>query len=336
MAKRTTSASKAASDKPKFDLRQTITDKIVEMLEGCTDPWQRPWVNAGQNLETPINGTTGKAYRGTNVLLLWGEAQARGFKSAKWATFDQWFEYGGGVKEPGNGRFRKILKPSKYNVRKGETSEAMVVYARKLDKDKDDPNSKGAFLLRYTKVFNADQVEGYEDKPVVLPNLVTRHEGADEFFRHMLADYKEGFDSAYYSPSLDHVRMPAPEQFKDTKHGTAFENFYSTKAHEFTHWTGHESRLKRDMTGRFDSQDYAREELIAELGAAFLCSHLGISAAPREDHAIYIKSWIKALKNDKGAIFTAAAQAQKAVDFMIAKQPSAQIEDDEDETLLAA
>jgi antirestriction protein ArdC len=313
MAKRT-------SDKPKFDLHQTITNQIVTMLENCTDPWKRPWISAGRSLATPINASTRRAYRGTNVVMLWGAAQAAGYQSPEWMSYEQAFQMGGGKKD-GTSRFAKVIQPSTMFVRPGEKG-TMIVYAKKFEKDENKPDDKGGFMLRYSTVFNVEQIEGYEHKPVKLPDLVERSPEAEEFFRHMLANYQEGSDRAYYSPSLDHIRMPSPEQFRNTSHGTAFEHFYSTRAHETAHWTGHESRLNRDMTGSFGSKKYAREELIAELTAAFVCAHLGISATPREDHAVYIKSWIKALKNDKKEIFSAATAAQKAMDFMLAKQPA--------------
>ena len=310
-ATKKTTTRKPKSDKPKFDVYQAVTDKLADMLENTTDPWKRPWKTTGLYSSTPINVVSRKPYRGINVVIL----MSAGYSSGEWATFDQWKKKGGEERDEDG----KIVKEGTMHVRKGEKGTT-IVYAKRFDKDQNDPESKGGFMMRAYTVFNAEQVEGYQSK------LVERSERVTEFLRHMLVNYQEGSDSAYYSPTYDHIRMPKPEQFIDTAHGTAIEHFHSTQLHEYIRAMGHKDRLNRDQTGRFGSEDYAYEELIAELGAAFLCSYLGVSATVREDHAIYLKNWLKAMKNDKKFFFKAASEAQKAVDFMIAKQPAGDLE----------
>jgi antirestriction protein ArdC len=324
MTKRTTTKKttrKSTSTKPKFDVYQSVTDKLAEMLETCTDPWKRPWKTTGLYGGTPINVVSRKPYRGINVVIL----MSAGYSSGEWATFDQWKKKGGEERDEEG----KVVKQGTMSVRKGEKGTT-IVYAKRFEKDENNPDDKGGFMMRAYTVFNAEQVEGYQPKVVEVPKLVERSPRVTEFLRHMLANYTEGSDSAYYSPTYDKIVMPTPEQFIDTAHGTAIEHFHSTQLHEYIHWTGKEDRMNRDQTGRFGSEDYAYEELIAELGSAFLCSYLGVSATVREDHAIYLKNWLKAMKNDKKFFFKAASEAQKAVDFMIAKQPAGDLEIDED------
>ena len=136
---------------------------------------------------------------------------------------------------------------------------------------------------------------------------------AETFFKAIAADVRHGGNQAYYAPATDHVQMPAFQAFTDNV------SYYSTLAHEHTHWTAKESRCDRQLGKRFGDHAYAAEELIAELGAAFTCAHLGLSTEPREDHAQYLASWLKVLKADSRAIFTAASKAQQACDWLIAR-----------------
>jgi antirestriction protein ArdC len=159
-------------------------------------------------------------------------------------------------------------------------------------------------------VFNADQVEGYQKPEETKLTHGERIAQAEEFFRSLEMDLQPGGNRAYYSPSTDSVHMPAFDAFKEPLF------YYSVLSHETTHWTAAPHRLDRDLSGRFGSESYAMEELVAELGAAFLCSDLGLPTDPRKDHSPYIASWLRALKNDKRAIFTAAAKAQEAIDWM--------------------
>ncbi|TCU03637.1 uncharacterized protein DUF1738 [Rhizobium sullae] len=205
------------------------------------------------------------------------------------------------------------------HVRKGEKG-APVVYAdtmRRTETDEatgDETDRAIPFLKAYT-VFNVEQIEDlpghFYARAEIIRNLDEQNEGAEAFFAATRADIRHGGDCAYYSPALDYVQMPAFEAFRDA------QSYYATLAHELTHWTRHATRLDRDFgRKRFGDDGYAREELVAELGAAFLCADLGLRLEDRADHAAYIGHWLAVLKEDKRAIFTAAAHAQRAADYL--------------------
>jgi antirestriction protein ArdC len=242
-------------------------------------------------------------YRGINVLVLWGEALDKGYGSTIWMTFKQALALGG-------------------YVRRGEHG-AVVVYADRLIRTETDERGENIeleipFLKAYT-VFNVAQIEGlpshyyaHPEQKADKPELIA---AAEHLFSATGAVIRHGGDSAYYSPGADVIQLPVPEAFRDA------ESYAATKAHEFTHWTSHPHRLSRDLGGKcFGDVGYAREELVAELGAAFLCADLGIALEPREDHASYVGHWLSILREDKRAIFAAAAHAQRAVDYLHALQ----------------
>jgi antirestriction protein ArdC len=232
--------------------------------------------------------------------MLWSASVIKGYSCPLWLTFKQALELGG-------------------NVRRGETGE-LVVYADRIKRTEIDARGEECereipFLKGYT-VFNAEQCEGlpvqYSAKaepPTLTP--MQRLESVDMFFAATRADIRHGGTRAYYAEGADFVQMPPFETFRDA------ESYAATLAHELTHWTKHDKRLARDM-GRvkWGDEGYAREELVAELGSAFLCADLGITPEVREDHAAYIASWLKVLKDDKRFIFSAASHAQRAVDFL--------------------
>jgi antirestriction protein ArdC len=284
----------------KKDIFERVTDQIVKAIEEGADSYRMPWKTSGNFSSSPINAVSKKAYRGINILILWATAQERGYTSGTWATYKQWQELGA-------------------QVRKGEKS-ANVVFWKFFDvEDKtetgttSEKGSKRVPMARDYWVFNADQVEGYlkpEETPLTHGERITQ---AEEFFRSLEIDLRPGGNRAYYSPTTDAVYMPAFDAFNEPLF------YYSVLSHETTHWTAAPHRLNRDLSGRFGSEAYAMEELVAELGAAFLCAELGLPTDPRKDHAPYIASWLKALKNDKRAIFTAAAKAQEAIDWMSKK-----------------
>ncbi len=315
--------SSAKSAKPRVDVHQAVTDRIAEMLETCEDKWKRPWISTGRYNASPINVVSRKPYRGINVPIL----MSTGYQSGEWGTFDQWKKKGGEVRDEEG----KVVKPGTMHVRKGEKGTQIVLFKpfEKNEKN-EDGTAKTGMMVKFFTVFNADQVEGYEVKVAETPKLVERSPVVTEFLRHTLITYKEGSDSAYYSPTLDFVCMPEPGQFRDTEYGTAIEHFHSVQLHEYGHATGHKNRLDRDQTGRFGSEDYAYEELVAELTSAILCTQLGVSPTVREDHAMYIKNWLKAMKGDKKFFFRAAGDAQKAIDWMMARQPVQEIDADMD------
>lgn len=271
----------------KNDIFQRVTDQIVKAIEDNTDSYRMRWKTFGNFISSPNNAVSKKAYRGINVLTLWATAQEKGYTSGTWATYKQWQDLGA-------------------QVRKGEKSANVVFWKFFNVEDKpeqeSEKGSKRVPMARDYWVFNADQVEGYqkpEEKTLTHGERITQ---AEEFFRSLEIDLRPGGNRAYYCPSTDAVHMPAFEAFKEPLF------YYSVLFHETTHWTGSEKRLNRDMTSRFGRKGYAMEEFVAELGAAFLCSELGLPTDPRKDHAPYIASWLKALKNDKRAILTATVK----------------------------
>ena len=295
------------TDTVKPDIYARVTDKIVADLERGVKPWLRPWnaENAAGRINRPLRGN-GVAYQGINVLMLWDAATRNGYAAPLWLTYKQAQELGG-------------------NVKKGERGE-LVVYASKIIKTgtdaKGDETEKAIPFLKGYTVFNAEQCEGLParftalvDGPVLSP--LQRIEAADRFYAATGADIRHGGTRAFYAEGPDYVQMPAFETFRDP------ESYASTLAHELVHWTKHGKRLARDM-GRvkWGDEGYAREELVAELGAAFLCADLGITPDTRDDHAAYIASWLAVLKNDKRLIFSAASQAQRAADYLHGLQAS--------------
>lgn len=282
------------------DLYARVTNAIIADLEQGVRPWTKPWAaeHLAGRISRPLR-STGEPYSGINVILLWSEAVAQGYSAPIWITFRQALALGG-------------------HVRKGEHGST-VVYANRFSRtetgdDGQDVERQIPFLKAYT-VFNVEQVEGLPPHfhAVAAPQLETaqRVAHADDFFAAVGAEVRHGGDQAYYALQPDYVQMPPFECFADP------EAYYATLAHEHTHWTRHPTRLNRDFgRKRWGDDGYAREELVAELGAAFLCADLGLELQPRPDHASYIASWLEVLKEDRRFIFTAAAHAQRAVDFL--------------------
>lgn len=283
------------------DIYQRVTASIIASLEQGVRPWMKPWgdQHAEGRIALPQRHNF-ETYRGINVLMLWGEAMAKGYASPVWMTFKQALELGA-------------------NVRKGEKGSP-VVYASRLhrtevDEAKSEDRDREIHYLKSYTVFNVEQIDGL---PVryrmgVMPRLdpVHRIEQADQFIAATKADIRHGGNRAYYARASDHVQMPIFEAFRDA------ESYYATITHELTHWTMHQSRLDRDLgRKRWGDEGYAMEELVAELGAAFLCAKLDLTPEVRDDHAGYIDHWLKVLKGDSRAIFAAAAHAQRAVDYI--------------------
>ena len=292
------------TDQTRHDLYTRVTNAVVADLERGVRPWTKPWSaeHLAGRITRPLRHN-GEPYNGINVILLWSEAVARGFDRSTWMTFRQALALGG-------------------HVRKGENG-ATVVYANRITRTEAGENGQYVereipFLKAYT-VFNVDQVEGLPDTFHAAPepplDVSQRIDQADQFFAKTGAEVRHGGSQAYYAMLPDYVQLPPFECFQDP------ESYYATLAHETTHWTRHPTRLDRDFgRNRWGDEGYAREELVAELGAAFLCADLGLELEPRPDHASYIASWIEALKDDRRFIFTAAAHAQRAVEFLHARQ----------------
>ncbi len=288
----------------KRDIYQEITDKIVSVLDSINlNDYEAPFAGlAAQGL--PANPVTEHSYRGINIPSLWIDQQEKKFTSNQWATFKQWKEKGA-------------------QVRKGQKGSPIIFYKTLTKTEENEAGEETEFslpMLRFYTVFNANQVDGYEHHQTAKPNgvdLVERIASAEAFCAKTKADIRHGGGDAYYDRMGDFINLPETIHFVETKQASATENYYATLLHELTHWTGASHRLDRDKAKtRKDTDKYAFEELIAELGAAFLCSKLGIVQTQRDDHALYIKSWLQALKNDKKLIFKASAQAAKAVDFL--------------------
>lgn len=295
------------SNKPSRDIYADVTQKIVEALAQGVRPWACPWRHrqAGYAVRPMRHG--GEPYRGINVVLLWAAAQERGYQRSTWLTFKQAELLGG-------------------RVRRGEHG-ALVVYAGRrataeAGSDVDGTEKTAAvarafgFVRSYT-VFNIEQVDGLpaaEPPPPASPSPVKPDQRAEAFFAATGARVQHGGSRAFYAPGPDLVQLPEPSAFKDIAGYTA------TKAHELAHWTGHPQRLGREFGRRFGDAAYAVEELVAELCAAFICADLRIGAEPREDHAAYVADWLRVLKADSRAVFTAAAQAQLAADYLHAFQ----------------
>lgn len=300
---------------PRANLYDEVTDRIIAELEGGRVPWVQPWgqpqgQGTGAAPGLPRNAVTGRSYSGINVLILWGALFEHGYASQGWLTFRQAHAAGG-------------------TIRKGEHGVG-VVYADRFTPEAERERARQtgedarsvAFLKRFT-VFNVAQCEG-------LPTDLASG-GADDLgplpacqieplAEAVIAasgiDFRVGGDKAFYVPSADYVQVPPQAAF--------FEqiNFYRTALHELTHATGHATRLARDLTNMFGSKDYAREELIAEMGSAFLCAALGI--VPSLRHADYIAAWLEVLREDNRAVFRAASAASKAADWLLARHDEAQ------------
>lgn len=291
-------------DQTRPDLYSRVTNAIIADLETGVTTWTKPWSaeHLAGRVSRPLR-STGEPYSGINVILLWAEAVARGYAAPIWITFRQALALGA-------------------HVRKGEHGST-VVYANRIERTEkgeggEDVERSIPFLKAYT-VFNVEQVEGLPAHfhAVTEPWLeaAQRIDHVDRFFSGTGAEIRHGGNQAYYAVQADHVQMPPFECFEDP------ESYYATLAHECTHWTRHPTRLDRDFgRARWGDEGYAREELVAELGAAFLCADLGLELQPRPDHASYIASWLKVLKHDRRFIFTAAAHAQRAADFVHAQQ----------------
>jgi len=296
----------------KTDIYTQVTNRIVAALENGVRPWVQPWnsEHAAGRVTRPLrhNGTP---YRGINVLMLWVEACARGFACPIWMTYRQAQELGG-------------------QVCKGERG-SLVVFADRFTRTETADNGEDVerhipFLRSYA-VFNCEQIDGlpahYYARAESVIDPIQRIQHAETFFANLKADIRHGGNRAYYATGTDHVQMPPFEAFRDA------ESFYGTLAHECCHWSGAKSRLARDLSGRFGSHAYAMDELISEICSAFLCADLALTPEPREDHAAYLASWLTILKNDRRAIFTAAAHAERAAAFLHAKQPQAAMSDGE-------
>lgn len=269
------------------DIYQDVTDKIIAALETGTAPWLRPWRSGVGTGLVPHNAVTGRAYNGINFLVL----SCAPYASNGWLTYKQAQELGG-------------------NVRKGEKGTHIVFWSFPKIEDKETGKEKVIPFAKPYTVFNLDQCEGIDTAKLktFTPAIMGETPINDIAARHNVR-LNHGGDKAFFSPMSDSIGMPSADAFKSPDH------YASTLAHELVHWTGHESRLARKFGNRFGNEDYAFEELIAEIGSAFVCAATGI-ALDGLQHADYVASWLKVLKGDKRAIFTASSQAKKAAEYL--------------------
>lgn len=303
MAAKTATKSRRNASSSTTDVYEIITDKIVTMLGEGTVPWHKPWTNSGG---MPMSLSSRKPYRGINVFLLGVQAMAAGYTSPWWGTYDKIAEIGG-------------------QVRRGEKSTMVTLWSRFDRWVTDDVTGKreqvSACVLRYYKVFNSEQADWQPGKgPVVctVPLTPVQRLAAGEA---VAAGYPDPptmrlGGEAFYRPTTDELTMPPINAFDNA------EEYYSTLFHEFTHSTGHASRLRRDSVANgvdpFGSRGYSKEELVAEMGAAMLCAIAGLDmTVTLPNSAAYIASWLRALANDRKLVVQAAAQAQKAVDHIL-------------------
>lgn len=291
---------------------ETITAAIIERLEAGVRPWHQPWT--GGPVSRPLR-VCGTPYRRVNVIWLWMAAQARGFASPTWMTYHQSQLLGG-------------------QVRKGERGTMAIFYKSYTrtvaDAAAGEHEDESRRVLKSFTVFNVDQIdslpERFRAEPVLLPEPTARDHALDAFFAAIPAAIRHGGGEAYYLPSADQITMPDVSAFHSR------DLYRATLAHELAHWTGHQSRLARRLSGRFGSDAYAMEELVAELASAMVGAELGLPVDHLDDHASYLGSWLKVLKADSRAVLTAAAKAEEASTYLLGLARTAV----SDPTLLAA
>ncbi len=295
------------------DVYARITDEIVATIEAGPGRWRLPWHHDGGDVARPLNLASRNRYRGINVLALWIAAMKSGYSSSVWGTYRQFAAAGG-------------------QVRKGERATTVVFWKQFQRGDADDGSGDGLvdhgderdgargrprFMAKGYSVFNLAQIDGLELPPQPALPEEQRVAAAERFFASLGIVIRTDGDQACYVPSLDVVRMPPFARFRSA------EAFYATTAHECAHASGHPARLDRKLDTRFGSKAYAAEEAIAELASSYLMADLGFAYGARPESAAYLASWIEVLKSDSRAIFTAAAKAQAAADWMHARQPGA-------------
>jgi antirestriction protein ArdC len=281
----------------KSNVYEAVTAQIIAAIEAGAVRCVMPWHAGVVPLTMPINAATEMPYHGVNIVSLWAQAATRRYITGYWASYHQWRKLGA-------------------QVRGGERG-SLIIFYKKLEADEaDGDDGSPGFVIRLAHVFNAEQVDGWELPQSKRQSRVEKNAQIEAFVQATKADIRHGSIIACYRRKLDYIDMPAPEQFVGTPTSSPTEAYYAVLLHELTHWTGAPHRIDRTFGRRFGDTDYAFEELVAELGAAFLCSAFGIVNEPRPDHAAYIANWLNILSQDNRAIFTAARLAQEAVEFL--------------------
>jgi antirestriction protein ArdC len=285
--------------RPRRDIYREITDRIIQAMEENKAPWQRPWTELAE-FGMPQNGMSGRNYHGVNSVLLFLTAQERGYGDSRWMTFKQANEQG-------------------YKIWKGEKSTPVYFYKPFTIEEKDKQTGEMVkreipYLCEY-RVFNWQQIDGMPSQAKREPDW-NPIEQVEALIKRHNPEIRIGGNQAYYSPSGDFIQMPKA-QFPDEG------AWYGTLLHEMAHWTGAPHRLNRQF-GRFGDASYAKEELVAQLTSAFLCSSLQVPMS-LDNHAAYLSSWVKILQDDKYAIFRSARAAEQASDLILFRtQPEEQ------------
>lgn len=291
--------SDTAPSNVRFDVYSAVTDQIVAAIEAGAGAFVMPWHCLAPSLGRPLNAHTGLAYRGVNVVGLWARAMLQAYPNGWWASYRQWSQLGA-------------------QVRRGEQGGTVVFYRHVDTSPATEPDEPGRSRLvaRASHVFNAAQVDGWTPPDPIAPGSVEAIAAADLFVSRTQADVRHGGARACFRPDEDCIEMPPRDRFIGSPTSSASEAYYATLLHELTHWSGAPKRLDRTFGKRFGDAAYAMEEFVAELGAAFLCADLQIANEPRPDHAAYLSAWLKVMKSDRRAIFTAAARAKDAVTYL--------------------
>ena len=283
------------------DIYQSVTDQIVTALEAGTPPWLCPWIGGTGDM-APANLSSGRPYRGINVLLLNMRAMTCGYSTNRWLTFQQSRGLGACVRKGEHGTPVVFFKMHEVVDRSAiATSHVSQTNDRKVIP-----------LLRTFTVFNAAQIDGLPEALLPAPQATPEWcacDVAELILNASQAQIRHGGARAFYAPSLDVIQLPERSAFANA---TAY---YGTALHELTHWTGHPQRCNRVLSSRMHIEAYAFEELVAEMGSAFLTNYCSLHG--QLQHASYIDSWLQALRNDKRLIFTAASLAQKAADYLL-------------------
>lgn len=280
---------------------EQITTTIVEAIEKGAGAFEMPWHAREVPLLRATNAATGLTYRGANIVTLWAASKERRYASNLWATYKQWTALGAQVLK--GQRATPVVFTSVKRIENEHAKEEKHKYRRK-------------FQSRWYSVFNAEQVDGWDRTTPAFGPEMSSMPSADKFIALVGARIRFGASHACYRPLDDLIDCPNFDQFKGSSTSTAEESFYATLLHEHIHWTGHENRLNRTFGKRFADEVYAQEELVAELGAAFLCADLGVTNEPRPDHAAYVDVWLKILKAQPLNLFFAASKAERAVTFL--------------------
>jgi antirestriction protein ArdC len=276
-----------------MNIYESVTKQIIEAIEKGVERHVMPW--HGKSC-LPTNPISNAHYNGSNILSLWARADQMKYPDSIWATYKQWFMLGA-------------------QVNKGEKGTQIIFY-QKRDLE-DELDERPNFIIKASYVFNVSQTTGYVNEVEEIPAF--SHFEIDRHIVRSGAKIIKGGNEACYLLQKDEIRMPSKESFVGTKTSSPSESYYGILLHELTHWSGAKSRLDRDLSSRFGTEGYAMEELVAELGSAFMCARLNLTTHTRPDHATYISTWLKVLKSDPKAIFIASSKASKAVEYLMKK-----------------